>query len=127
MLHGNDLHMAIDVVNDQQLTPMLSNHYYVDNMLNYAPNNDNINSDNTVDVDNDNSGVNDLNDMQKHYRTTRIIRRRKRFATAQTSRWDKMTSDNVLKLKWFISRYTRDIPRSEIRYFILQTIFYESL
>uniref|UniRef100_A0A1I7W1F1 ZnMc domain-containing protein n=2 Tax=Loa loa TaxID=7209 RepID=A0A1I7W1F1_LOALO len=115
MLHGNDLHMAIDVVNDQQLTPMLSNHYYVDNMLNYAPNNDNINSDNTVDVDNDNSGVNDLNDMQKHYRTTRIIRRRKRFATAQTSRWDKMTSDNVLKLKWFISRYTRDIPRSEIR------------
>uniref|UniRef100_A0A9J2P4M2 Peptidase metallopeptidase domain-containing protein n=2 Tax=Ascaris TaxID=6251 RepID=A0A9J2P4M2_ASCLU len=42
-------------------------------------------------------------------------RRTKRFATAQTSRWDKLSADNVLKLKWFISHYTKDMPRSEIR------------
>uniref|UniRef100_A0A1I8ENH2 Uncharacterized protein n=1 Tax=Wuchereria bancrofti TaxID=6293 RepID=A0A1I8ENH2_WUCBA len=116
MLHDDDLHMAVDIVNDQQLIPMLSNYHSTNYMdaLTYIASNNNINNDS---IDNDNNG-DDLNDMQWNYRTVPIVRRRKRFATAQTSRWDKMTSDNVLKLKWFISKYTRDMPRSEIRYYI---------
>ncbi|VDM94224.1 unnamed protein product, partial [Onchocerca ochengi] len=108
--------MAIDVINDQQ--QLINNYHSTHNLdtLTYTVNNNNINIDND---DNDNDGNNsgdDLNDndMQRHHRTMQIVRRRKRFATAQTSRWDKMTSDYVLKLKWFISRYTRDISRSEI-------------
>lgn len=69
MLGGDDLHMAIDVVNDQQLMPMLSNYHstkhYMDN---------NVNSNNIDGVDDDNGD----NDLHKHHRT-RFVRRRKRF------------------------------------------------
>ncbi|CAG9532697.1 unnamed protein product [Cercopithifilaria johnstoni] len=121
MLNGDDLHMAIDVVNDQQLMPMLSNYHttqHFTDTLSYTASNNNTNSDNIDGVNNDNNNDDDLSNIYRHHRTIRFVRRRKRFATAQTSRWDKMTSDNVLKLKWYISRYTRDMPRSEIRYFI---------
>uniref|UniRef100_A0A0R3S2C6 RAWUL domain-containing protein n=1 Tax=Elaeophora elaphi TaxID=1147741 RepID=A0A0R3S2C6_9BILA len=119
MLDGNDLQMAIDVVNDQQLVPTLSNYHFTQHhtsTLTYTAGNTNLNSDN---IDNDNNDDSDA--MRRHHRRiTPFVRRRKRFATAQTSRWNKMTSDNILKLKWFISRYTRDMPRSEIRYFFYQ-------
>ncbi|VIO90242.1 Uncharacterized protein BM_BM4657 [Brugia malayi] len=115
MLHDDDLHMAVDIVNDQQLIPVLSNYHstnYMNTLAYVTSNNNHINNDNIDDIDNDDND-NDLTNMQWNYRTIPIIKRRKRFA--QTSRWDKMTSDNVLKLKWFISKYTRDMPRSEIR------------
>ncbi|KAL4002173.1 Matrixin family protein [Acanthocheilonema viteae] len=117
MFDGNNLHMAIDVVNDQQLMPMLSNHHsiqhYMDT-LTYTASNSNINRDNiNIVVKNDNGDNDNLNDIHRHHRMAQFIRRKKRFA--QTSRWDKMTSDNILKLKWYISKYTRDMPRSEIR------------
>ncbi|KAM3724374.1 Matrix metalloproteinase-B [Dirofilaria immitis] len=123
MSHGDDLHMAIDVINNQQLLPILSNYHSIHHHMGTA-NINNINNsdddgnnvdDNDGDNDDDDDDDDDDNAQRHHYqhRTIRIIRRRKRFA--QTSRWDKMTSDYVLKLKWFISRYTRDIPRSEIR------------
>lgn len=84
MLDGDDLHMAVDVVNDQQLIPILSNyhstHHYTGTST-YTTSNNNINSDNIdngTDNDDNNDGDN-LNDVHRYHRTTRIIKRRKRF------------------------------------------------
>uniref|UniRef100_A0AC35FB75 Peptidase metallopeptidase domain-containing protein n=1 Tax=Panagrolaimus sp. PS1159 TaxID=55785 RepID=A0AC35FB75_9BILA len=44
---------------------------------------------------------------------TRHNRRHKRFVFV--SRWENKIKDNTLKLKWYISSFTKDIPKEQIR------------
>ncbi|KAI1729095.1 matrixin domain-containing protein [Ditylenchus destructor] len=42
-----------------------------------------------------------------------VLERRKRFV--YISRWESRVQNNVLRLKWYIQNYTKDIPRAEIK------------